>query len=94
MTNLIERLHNLQDHYSVSGNLGPENSGIFGEAAARIETLQEQVRQLEAALLDIRQIVRTPTSATRHRSVDVHFQSDFDQIRRIIDQSSPPEASD
>jgi hypothetical protein len=45
MTNLIERLHNLQDHYSVSGNLGPENRGIFGEAAARIEQLEAALRE-------------------------------------------------
>lgn len=39
VSKLIERLRTLQDHYSVSGRLGPENRRIFAEAANEIERL-------------------------------------------------------
>jgi len=37
---LVKRLRDLQDHYSTSGRLGPENHHIFREAADKIERLE------------------------------------------------------
>lgn len=38
----------------------------------------------EGLLREIGEIVRTPTKATRHRTANDHFQSDFDAIRKIV----------
>lgn len=40
LSDLIERLLTLQDHYSTSGQLGEENSRIFAEAAAHIDLMK------------------------------------------------------
>jgi len=37
---LVERLRDLQDHYSTSGKLGPENYHIFRDSADEIERLR------------------------------------------------------
>ncbi len=51
MGDVLERLRNLQDHYSTSGQLGPENEGIFGEAADEIESLRKQWLEMAGNLL-------------------------------------------
>lgn len=38
----------------------------------------------EGLLREIGEIVRTPTSATRHRRAIDHYQSDFDAIRKVV----------
>jgi hypothetical protein len=37
--NLLDCLRTLQDHYSTSGQLGPENRRVFAESADEIERL-------------------------------------------------------
>lgn len=38
----------------------------------------------EGLLREIGEIVRIPTSATKHRKAEDHFHSDFDAIRKIV----------
>jgi len=46
MINLVKRLRDLQDHYSTSGQLDPENHRIFAEAADEIERLRADLRTI------------------------------------------------
>jgi len=46
---LVERLRDLQDHYSTSGKLGPENYHIFRDSADEIERLEHEVAQMTTA---------------------------------------------
>jgi hypothetical protein len=43
--------------------------------------------KLAIALHKIWQIVHTPTSKTSHRAAQDHYQSDFDAIRKIIEET-------
>jgi capsule polysaccharide export protein KpsE/RkpR len=45
MSDLVERLRVLQDHYSTSGQLGSENREIFGESADEIEHLEAHLER-------------------------------------------------
>jgi hypothetical protein len=47
MTDIIERLRNLHDHYPTSGQLGAENIKIFQEAADEIEVLRIGIDQIK-----------------------------------------------
>jgi len=48
MTDIVERLTTLQDHYSTSGQLGPENRNIFAEAASEIGRLRTALKEIQA----------------------------------------------
>lgn len=48
MTDLVERLETLQDHYPVSGQLRPENRRIFSEAAVALRAQARKIQVLRS----------------------------------------------
>jgi hypothetical protein len=57
LSGLLDRLHTLQDHYSTSGKLGPENRRIFAEAADAITRLAASAQAQPTRETVLRQIV-------------------------------------
>lgn len=62
----------------------------FGWRTVPVPPIQEEaaneLERLESALEQIHKIVYTPTSKTKHRTAQDHYQADFDAIRKICEE--------